>query len=96
MWNSIDMTRTPRQAFIESPHKIEHAKTVNLESFHVACEYSLLALLQEQPEATDPSKGWDSHSQMIGARRVLEILKSLHQVEEVQKPVKPPTLNYRA
>jgi hypothetical protein len=90
------MTRTPKQAFIESSHCKDHAIVTGTESFQAACEYSLLAFLQEQPEAIDPSKGWDSHSQMIGARRVLEILKTLHQQEEVQKPVKPPTLNYRA
>lgn len=89
------MTRTPKQAFIESQHKVEHAKTTEKESFQVACEYSLLSLLQEQPEAIDPSKGWDSHSQIVGARRVLEILKSIHLPEEASKPVKPPTLNYK-
>lgn len=88
------MTRTPKQAFIESPHAISHEKTVSQESFQAACEYSLLALVQEQPYAIDPSNGWDSHSKLMGARRVLEILKSLHQQEEVQKPVKPTTLNY--
>lgn len=66
-----------------------------MDSFQVACEYALLALLQEQPEAIDPSKGWDSHSQLVGARRVLEILKTLHQPEEASKPEKQKTLNYK-
>lgn len=89
------MTRTPKRAFIEGPHRKNHAEIAVLESFQVACEYALLVLIHEQPEAIDPSKGWDSHSQLVGARRVLEILKTLHHEEEASKPEKPKTLNYK-
>lgn len=85
-----------KQAFIEGPHASAHAKLVMTEGFQAACRAALLALVEEQPEALDPSKGWDSHSQVCGARRVLDILRTLHQSQEEMKPVKPPTLNYRA
>lgn len=89
------MTRSPKQAFLESPHKISHEKFVQTESFQTACDYALLVLVQEQPHAPDPSKGWDSHSQLIGARRVLDILKSLSEAEKQPEPVKQKTLNYK-
>lgn len=88
------MIRHPKTAFIESPHRAEHEKTVLKESFQVACDYALLAFLQEQPQAGDPARGWDSHSQMIGARRILDILKTIHKAEDQTKPVKAPKLNY--
>lgn len=89
------MIITPKQAFIDSPHRKDHEVTAQKQSFQAACDYALLVLLQSQPEATDPSKGWDSHSQMIGARKVLNILKTLHLPEAESKPVKQPTLNYK-
>ena len=89
------MTRTPKQAFIESEYRLDHEVTTKKESFKVACDYALLVLVQEQGEASDPSKGWDSHSQIVGARKVLEILKTLPQVEEEKKPVREKTLNYK-
>jgi hypothetical protein len=88
------MTRSARTAFCESQHRVGHEKITMTESFQAACDYSLLALLEEMPEAADPSKGWDSHSQMIGARRVLDILKTIHQPIKPPKPLKPETLNY--
>lgn len=88
------MIRHPKQAFIESPFRADHEKTAQKESFQAACDYALLTFLHEQPEAGDPAKGWDSHSQMIGARRVLDILKTIHKAESQSKPVRPPKLNY--
>lgn len=89
------MIRPPRQTFRESPHCDIHKKLVLTEAFQVACDYALLALLQDMPESKDPSQGWDNHSQMVGARRVIDILKTLHQSPEETKGVKPPTLNYK-
>lgn len=89
------MINTPKQSFIDSPHRKDHEATTQKPSFQAACDYALLVLLQSQPDAADPSKGWDSHSQMIGARKVLDILKTLHQVEAESKPVKQPALNYK-
>jgi hypothetical protein len=88
------MIITPKQAFIESKHRKEHEDTTQKQSFQVACDYALLVLIQDQPEAIDPSKGWDSHSQLVGARKVLNILKTLHLPEAESKPVKQPKLKY--
>jgi len=89
------MIRSPREAFRDSQHRLAHEKITGTESFQVACEYALLTLLQELPDASNPSAGWDSHSQMVGARRVIDILRTLHQPEKQIEKIKPPTLNYK-
>ena len=88
------MTRTPKEAFLKSEHRQKHEEMVLTASFQTACEYALLELAQSQPEATDPSKGWDAHSQMVGARKVLEILKALHEPVKEQKPLQSQSLKY--
>jgi len=88
------MIISPRQRFCESAHRSSHEKLVITEAFQIACEYALLTLVSELPEASDPSRGWDSHSQLTGARRVLDILKTLHKLPEKPKGLKSPTLKY--
>jgi hypothetical protein len=62
-------------------------------TFDTACEYALLAFLEEAPDATgDPNMLWATHSQTVGARRVLQILRTLHLPEETKKPLRTPTL----
>jgi len=62
-------------------------------AFKAACDYALLAFVEQLPDATgDPNMLWATHSQTVGARRVLEILRSLHLDEEPQKPLRTPTL----
>jgi len=90
------MTRTPKEAFIASTHRLEHETTTKKESFQVACEYSLMEFANKQNRLADSTAGLDSHSALVGARRVLEILKSLHEMEPESKPVKRPTLNYES
>lgn len=87
---------TPKQTFIDSNYRLDHEQTTKKPSFNAACDYALLEMLNLQPlNVSDPSKGWDAHSQMVGARKVLEILKTLHQVELEKSPNKPQTLNYK-
>lgn len=90
------MIRPARETFCTGPHRLTHEQQAKTESFHVACDYALLALLEELPESGDPSKAWDCHSQVVGARRVLAILRTLHEMPEEKKLPKPPSLNYQA
>ena len=46
------------------------------------------------PGAADPSKAWDAYLQILGARKVLDLLGRLHEPDEALKPEKWPTLNY--
>lgn len=88
------MTRSPKQAFIDSPHRLEHETTTKKESFHAACEYALLQMVYAQSPMMDISMNADNHNQLMGAKRVLEILSTIHQLEEEKKPVKEKALNY--
>lgn len=81
------MKNSAKETFCHSPHRAAHERTVQTESFQTACDYALLQLLSEMPSAPDPQRGWDSHSQMCGARRIIQILKTLH--EPVKNPVAP-------
>lgn len=63
----------------------EWERIVNSSTFDAACDAALIELVLEQPTVGTPDKGWDSHSQVLGARRILEILTKLHLKEE---PVK--------
>lgn len=83
--------RTPREAFLVSGNVAEFKKVVANTGFEPACEYALLQLAMELAPTTipgmpaDPYIAIDANSQLHGARRVLEILQSLHE------PIKPPT-----
>ncbi len=89
------MTRSPKQAFIDSPHRLEHETTTKKESFKAACEYALLHMVDSQAaHPTNPSLNADLHNQLMGAKRVLAILGTIHQLEEEKKPVKEKALNY--
>ena len=82
---------TPRESFQLSGIAAEFKKVVSADYFDVACDYAVLQLLSEMPSnqragaPVDPYTGMDSNAQMHGARRVLDILKSL------AEPIKPTT-----
>lgn len=61
--------------------------------FDSATEYALLAFIEETPITTDPNTGWTRHSEMMGARRVLEILRTIHVPQVAPRPMKTPRLN---
>jgi len=69
---------TAKEKFIASAHKKPFEEMIQTAAFESACDSALLALLEDTPLfPTNPSVGWDAHNQMCGARRVIDILKSL-------------------
>lgn len=62
--------------------------------FQAACEYAILQFIEEQPNANEPTKHWDAHAQLVGARKILTILKTLADPVEPPKKQAPQTLNY--
>lgn len=84
------MTRTARETFLTSGHCAEMSKIAATDAFHVACDYALLAFGEELPNPLDPT----AQAQIVGARRVLDILKSIHEKQEPPKPAKTASLNY--
>lgn len=84
--------QTPREHFQLSGKSPAWQKVIaSVPEFEVACDYALLQLQSEMVPTTisgaptDPYHAIDANSQMWGARRVIEILRTLHE------PVKPPT-----
>lgn len=74
------MTRSPRETFATSAHREAMQKITMAEPFLVGCDYALLALGEELTNALDPT----AQAQIVGARRVLDILKT------IGEPIKPP------
>jgi hypothetical protein len=65
--------------------------------FEEATVASLLELAEDLPiECAVPQMACDAHQQMIGARKVLNILCSLHQPPTPPKPDLNKGLNYQA
>lgn len=83
---------TTKEMFLNSPHREAHQKWVESAAADAARDAALVLLMLEQPASPDPSRGWDSHSQLVGARRVLEILFRLHLKDEAAKGLKLPVL----
>jgi hypothetical protein len=84
------MTRTPAYTFKTSGNREPMNLLSGTEPFLVACDYALLILLEEVPDPMNPT----GLAQIIGARRVLEILKTIGEPIKDTKPARPPGLNY--
>lgn len=90
--------RAPRESFKLTGRAGDFQKLRSTEPFELACDYALLQLLSEMPpntvplSPTDPYVGLDANAQMFGARRVIEILKTLGEPEPTKTPEKRPSL----
>lgn len=84
------MTRPFYQTFATSAHREAMDKIAATEPFLVACDYALLILTDEMNDPLSPT----GLAQIIGARRVLEILKTIGDPIKDTKPSRPPGLNY--
>lgn len=88
--------RPPKEAFIASTYRREWEEIAGKDAFHFACDYALLVLEDGFPLRATPNDAADSHQQMIGARKVLDILKTMSEPTTKPRPINPPTLNYEA
>jgi len=76
---------SPKQTFLLSPHRLFHEKVATTDAFRAACDYSMLQLMNELRSTvtvglpTDPYVGMDANSQLCGAKRIIEILKTIHE-----------------
>jgi hypothetical protein len=84
------MTRTPSFTFKTTAHREPMDKITASEPFLVACDYALLMHAKEIDNPLDPT----GLAQIIGARRVLEILKTIGEPIKDTKPARSPGLNY--
>ena len=78
---------TAKKLFQSSPAFKDFQKLLEHPAFEAACHAALQDLIESMPRAGfDVSKGWDSYSQILGARLVLERLSQLHIPEEQPTP----------
>lgn len=83
---------TPKEQFLTSAHREPLEKWATTASGQSARDTALLQFVHEQPGAIDPSRAWDQHCQLVGARRILEILFNLWAKDEPSKGMKLPVL----
>ena len=84
------MTRSPQSTFSTGPYRDAMDKIAATEAFLVACDYALLIHAVEIADPMNPT----GLAQIIGARRVLEILKTIGEPSKPDQPKKPTGLNY--
>lgn len=89
------MLRSPKEKFAISAFKKPFEQMVMTQAFEEATHAALLELAMEMPDAPS-AQCMDPHSQMVGARKVLEILSKLHVKEEANQQPRTPRLNEAA
>lgn len=77
---------------MQSPYRESFSKMAETSVMDEAAEYALLVFLEELPSESDPNAAWTQHAKVIGARRALEILRTLHLKQEQPTPYKHPSL----
>ncbi len=81
-----------KEHFLQSAERENWERLATSKTFQTACDAALLELVLEQPTTGTVDKGWDAHSQVVGARRFFEILSTIHLKEEPKPPLKLPKL----
>lgn len=90
--------RTPKESFLLSGKAEAFGRLRSTVEFETACDYALLQLQSEMPPntmpglPTDPYIGIDANAQMVGARRLVEILLSLAEPIKEKETEKRPSL----
>ena len=80
---------TAKDTFISSEHRLKWEEVSQSPYFQAACDYALLTMVEQQDgDGLNPSQSWDAHSQLVGARRLVAILKNLHVKRREPEPLK--------
>jgi len=90
------MLRTPRAYFASTPHRAKFEAIATAPEFEAATLAALLEFQADLPMDTTPNQAADAHNMMVGARRFLSILCTIHQPVTNQKPAKLPELDWSA
>lgn len=90
------MLRSSRSRFISGPHKTAYETIVTSAAFEEATLAALLEFQADLPLVTTPNQAADCHNMMVGARRFLDILCTIHQPQTESKPTRSKELNWEA
>lgn len=91
---------TPKERFLVSGVSKQFSALVAAPAFEIGCDYALLQFMSELPPnrlpnlPIDPCTGLDANAQLAGARRFIDILKTLHEPVKEPTPVKQERLHY--
>ncbi len=91
---------TPKERFLVSGVSKQFSALVAAPAFEIGCDYALLQFMSELPPnkspgmAIDPCTGLDANAQVQGARRLIDILKTLHEPIKEPTPIKQEHLHY--
>lgn len=87
--------RSAKDLFQSSPAYKDYQQMIASPAFEPACNAALLAMIEDMPQAvSEPSKSWDAHCQIVGARNLIQKLSELHVPDNEDKRQKWPELNY--
>lgn len=82
---------TPRESFQRSGKATAWKKVVeSVPELDYACDYALLVMQDDIRDPMNPT----GLAQIIGARRVLEILRTIHEPIKPKEPEKKQSLHY--
>lgn len=90
------MVRSPREKFTTSIHCGDWKRLSQSEAFEEASIAAMLELQADLPKDCIPQQAADSHQQMVGARKYLEILCAIHEPTKNPKPAAARGLDYQA
>ena len=82
--------RTPHESFLLTGKAPDWKRLVASDAFEPACNHALLELVSGIPDPMNPT----GLAQIIGARRVLEILGTIAEPETLPKPTPRESLHY--
>jgi len=89
------MLRSPKERFITSVHAAVWKITIGSESTEEAFHSALCQMCDDSPtECHVPQVACDAHQQLIGARKILDILSTLHIPTTPNQVSKPKGLDY--
>jgi hypothetical protein len=90
------MLRSPRVKFVTGPHKAAFETIVASQAFEEATLAALLEYQASLPLDCDLNQAVAAHNQMVGARRFLDTLCSIHKPETVHKQAEQTGLDETA
>lgn len=71
------MIDSPKKRFLASPAAQAHDSLVNSPAVIASVDTALLEMISLQPSADNPSKAWDAHSRIEGAKQFIRIWQNL-------------------
>lgn len=82
----------PAENFRKGSYRESLERWVTTKDAEAARDAALLEFISEQPPGDSPASAWDRHSQLVGARRIMDILFQLPFKEEAKEGFKLPNL----